>query len=89
VVGKVGGPVAFVAEGVGNYLEGDSWGRNALKTGGGAALGVLGASFGAAACGTTTIFAPVTCPVFTVGLGAAASWAGNKLGGAIADVFGW
>jgi RHS repeat-associated protein len=88
VVGKVGGPLAIGVEAVGNYYEGDSIGRNALKTGFGAGLGAGTAFLGGLGCAATTIFAPVTCPVLVVGGGMAGSWVGNKIGEGLADLFG-
>ena len=93
VVGRVGGPMAAGVEFVGNYFEGDSLGRNALKTGGGVAGGVIGAGVGGAACGVITFgtggLAGVTCPVLMGGLGAAGSWLGNKAGETLSNLFGW
>lgn len=92
-LGKYAGPAAFVVEGAGNYLEGDGWRRNGLETVGGAAGGFAGASLGVGICGGLAAITggadAVTCPGLVVGLGAVGSAAGNKLGGAIANVFGW
>jgi RHS repeat-associated protein len=93
VVGKAAGPAGVVVEFAGNYMEGDGFGRNVLKTGAGTALGAGGAVLGGAACGAITFgtagVAAVTCPALIAVGGAAGSWVGGKIGEGLADVFGW
>ena len=91
--GKYAGPVGIGLDFAGNYLGGDSLGRNALKTGLGAGLGAFGVFAGSLACGFVTIgtggFAAVTCPVLIGGSGLLFSQAGNKAGELAADALDW
>ncbi len=93
VVGKIGGPIGAGVEFAGNYMEGDSLGRNALKTGMGTALGVGGAALGGAACGAVTFgtggLAAITCPTLIGVGGVVGGWVGSTIGEGLADVFGW
>jgi hypothetical protein len=93
---KGAGSLGLVGVGVefaGNYMEGDSLGRNVLKTGFGAGVGAIGAGIGGVACGYVTLgtggLAAATCPVLVGGLGAGFSWAGNKFGEGVANLLGW
>ena len=93
VVGRYAGPVGIGLDFAGNYLGGDSLGRNALKTGFGAGGGAAGAWVGGAACGTAAVatfgLGVATCPVLIGGSAAAGSWAGNKIGEGLAGALDW
>lgn len=93
VVDRAAGPLAIGVDFAGNYLAGDGLRRSALEAGGGAAGGAIGAFGGGVACGFVTFgtggLAAVTCPTLVVGLGAAGSWAGGKIGGLVSDALDW
>ena len=93
VIGKWAGPIGASIEFGTNSLNGDSMGRNLLKTGTGYALGAAGATFGGFVCGTAAFvtlgLGAAGCPVAVGTFGAGGSMAGNKLGEGIADMFGW
>jgi hypothetical protein len=93
VVGKYGGPIAVGLEFTGNYLEGDSIGRNTLKTGGGTAGAAIGGTAGGFVCGTVAFMSlglgAAGCPLAIGVLGGAGSWVGNKIGEGIANVADW
>ncbi len=86
-------PAAGAIEFTSDVLSGDSLARSAAQTAGSVGGGIAGGAVGGFACGTETIatlgVGSFACPVLIGGLGAVDSFVGNKIGGAIANVFGW